>query len=89
MKEMFRLLVSLATALLVLAVAPPAFALTDCTLNPVTFKLAADCTTDSTITVVGGTTLDGDPLVQGRPMPLRDGSVIGLGPQVRIRFNLT
>jgi predicted component of type VI protein secretion system len=36
-----------------------------------------------------GTTLDGSPLVQGRPMPLRDGSVIGLGPQVRIRFNLT
>ncbi len=36
-----------------------------------------------------GTTLDGGPLVQGRPMPLRDGSVIGLGPQVKIRFNLT
>ena len=36
-----------------------------------------------------GTTLDGSPLVQGRPMPLRDGSVIGLGPQVKIRFNLT
>ena len=35
-----------------------------------------------------GTTLDGSPLVQGRPMPLRDGSVIGLGPQVMIRFNL-
>jgi hypothetical protein len=35
-----------------------------------------------------GTTLDGTPLVHGRPMPLRDGSVIGLGPQVKVRFNL-
>jgi pSer/pThr/pTyr-binding forkhead associated (FHA) protein len=35
-----------------------------------------------------GTTLDGETLVKGQPSPLHDGAVIGLGPKVKIKFQL-
>ena len=35
-----------------------------------------------------GTTLDGETLTKGQPSPLHDGAVIGLGPKVKIKFQL-
>jgi hypothetical protein len=36
-----------------------------------------------------GTTIDDEPLVKGQPTLLHDGAVIGLGPKVKIEFQLT
>lgn len=33
-----------------------------------------------------GTTVNGQPIPKGGPVPLEDGAVIGLGPVVRIKF---
>jgi pSer/pThr/pTyr-binding forkhead associated (FHA) protein len=33
-----------------------------------------------------GTTVNGQPVPKGRPVPLEDGAVIGLGPVVKVRF---
>lgn len=35
-----------------------------------------------------GTTINGQPIPKGRPMPLEDGAVIGLGPAVKIKFSV-
>jgi len=35
-----------------------------------------------------GTTINGEMLVKGQPSPLQDGAVIGLGPKVKIKFQL-
>ncbi|OGO71764.1 MAG: hypothetical protein A2Z37_00290 [Chloroflexi bacterium RBG_19FT_COMBO_62_14] len=35
-----------------------------------------------------GTTVNGQPIPQGRPVPLENGSVIGLGPAVRLKFEV-
>lgn len=35
-----------------------------------------------------GTTINGQPITKGRPVPLEDGAVLGLGPAVKIRFVL-
>jgi hypothetical protein len=62
MKQTVLAVVSLATVLLVVAVAQPAFATTTCTFTTVgtTDTLATNCTTDATILVLDGHTLNGN-----------------------------
>jgi pSer/pThr/pTyr-binding forkhead associated (FHA) protein len=35
-----------------------------------------------------GTTINGQPVPKGRPVPLENGTVIGLGPAVKLKFEV-